>query len=92
MNSLNEKSIVIACDHVVRERVTILRVARDEPMDESDSGWQVHCGGSHTEADGCVISVKALLMLDPTLQPFLSSPAGTVLERAGVADKWKKLR
>jgi hypothetical protein len=65
--------------------------ARDEPVDEADSGWQfsAYAEGCDDAASAQIWTLSEVLDQQPTLRRFMALPHGTVLRRIGSGDEWQ---
>lgn len=71
----------------------ILRCVRDESVSDEDSGWQFHCGDTHSDGEGGEVWLLAeVVEVEPSLVDFLNFPVGTTLTRADSLEKWTVLR
>ena len=71
-------------------RLSICYARRDDPVDESDSGWQFTSGRPDaTEGPAQVWSVTEVVAREPSLAPFVHLPAGTTLERGRAGERWQ---
>lgn len=88
--SIGVNQAVMICNHVF-DGAAILKAAKDAPLDDTDSGWQCHCNRvDHTqETSAKFISIQELLEMEPSLEPFLAWPVGTVLERNDPSQEWQ---
>jgi hypothetical protein len=75
-----KQSAAIVCHEVAVEHAPILYAERSEPEDAAAIGWQILCGiGSEDWESAQVCALQEVLVYDPSLKPFIDSPAGTVL-------------
>ena len=86
-----DKRAAIICSHVAIGGFPILRAVRDEPTMPEDSGWQFLCGNDlHDESDEArVWLVFEVVDHEPSLQPHVELPPGTVLTRSDNFIEWK---
>lgn len=68
----------------------LCHAARDEPVDDADSGWQfsAHKGGGGEPDKAQIWRLDEVLALEPGLLSFIAMPRGTVLEKC-LNGEWK---
>jgi len=81
----------IVCHHVAKLGYLIMRAERDNSAAPEDSGWQFLCNSGEVEREdeAQVWALGEVLDLEPSLEQFMTEPAGTVIARTGRADPWK---
>jgi hypothetical protein len=84
-----DRRAAIVCAEIATEQAPIMRAVRSEPIEPADSGWQFLCGAT-TEDDSTaqVWALYEVLECEPSLEPFLELPAGTILSRRNAGEKW----
>jgi len=87
---MSDRRAVIVCEHVA-QGAPILRGARDEPLEEADSGWQFLCnsGVFENQDNAQVWALHEVLEIDPALGEFIDHPPGTVIVRESASAPWK---
>jgi hypothetical protein len=84
------QSAAIVCSEVANNQKPILYAERSEPEDEADSGWQFLCGISTEDwSNAKVWAIHEVLEREPSLEPFVQLPTGTVLSRKSPTDEWQ---
>jgi hypothetical protein len=84
------QSAAIVCSEVANDQKPILYAERSEPEDEADSGWQFLCGVSTENwRTAKVWAIREVLEQDPSLEPFIQFPIGTVLSRKSPTEEWQ---
>ncbi len=88
---VDRNSAVILCSHVADGSFPILAAIRNEPDDESDSGWQVLCN-AHEEnwKDAKIWSVSEVLQYEPSLEVYIDTPSDITIVREGTSSSWKE--
>lgn len=83
----------ILCEHVANKGFPILRAIKDEPLEDTDSGWQFICNSGEPEDEdkAQVWAISEVLEIEPSLTEYLDESPGTVLERENIESHWKKL-
>src|SRR5690349_20681796 len=73
----------LVCRHVAEDGLPIRVACRDEPVHESDTGWQFHCDvhDHGADSDAVVCSIRELVDLDPSVLPILDHPPKTAFRR-----------
>jgi hypothetical protein len=84
-----ENVAVFTVAEIASGRAPILRVCHDE----EDGAWQFLTGGSLPDAaDGKLVSLKNIVMLDPTIRELSQLPLGWEATRASANAKWTTQR
>ncbi len=79
----------VVCSHVSSGESPILFVQRDDPEDDTDSGWWFRCSGdSHDPADEVVMTVRDVVAMDQTILPLLAREPGVAWSRESAEAEW----
>ena len=83
----------IASDMITVHGHKVGCMARSEPMEEADSGWDFTAGNESAEfmdnADNHgVFDVNTIANYDPDIIPFLNAPIGSVFERDDITGQF----
>ncbi len=79
----------VVCSHVASGQSPILFIQRDEPNDDTDSGFWFKCSGEpHESADETVMLVKDVAAMDMTVLPLLEREAGVAFSRESADSDW----
>jgi len=64
--------------------------ARDEPVDDADSGWQFSANptGVGNAEKAQIWTLGEVFAVEPSLRPFIALPYGTVLAKPDPTDEW----
>ncbi|MGC4007164.1 MAG: hypothetical protein QM811_30160 [Pirellulales bacterium] len=71
----------------MRESQPILYAVHDE-----DGGWQFLDGGTVSDEDASVVSLKQIVELDPTVNALSDLPRGWAAERDAVDEPWQRFK
>lgn len=74
----------ICCIHVLQDR-PVLRVTHDE----DDGGWQILCGGTHTDSDAKLVCLGCMVQREPALLQLSQLPLGWCANRESPASPWQ---
>ncbi|MBE6982110.1 MAG: hypothetical protein E7437_07320 [Ruminococcaceae bacterium] len=80
-----ENTAVITCCHIIDNGADILYVSHDA----EDGMWQFLCGGTHTQEQARVVSLREIFTLDNTVSELANMPCGYIAERTNKSSKWK---
>jgi hypothetical protein len=58
--------------------------------DEDDGGWQFHDGGSLSEDDAMVVSLRSIFDRDPSIAAIADLPLGWCASRKSAAEAWSR--
>jgi len=58
--------------------------------DEDDGGWQFHDGGSLSEDDAMVVSLRSIFDRDPSIAGIADLPLGWCASRKNAAEAWSR--
>ena len=84
-----QQSGAFICKHIDYPRRPILRVTRDHPVADEDSGWQFLCGASsHDASDAAIWRLEEVVALDPTVRSLLDSEPCHSFERTSSGGVW----
>lgn len=91
INQIDDSGAAIVCSHIAVNGRPILRATRSDPLSKEDSGWQFLCNSTEKEDEeqAQVWSLKEVLELDLTLEPYLNKPSGTTLIKNAPLDDWE---
>ena len=83
------QTAAIVCREVAVDRAPILYAERTAPEDPADSGWQFLCGASEEDWQSAQVwAVHEVLTYEPSLQPFIEQPYGTIVKRPSKDASW----
>ena len=81
--------IAFVCVHTARMENPILRVTRDEPVAEQDSGWCFSCGRpGHADGDWLLVLPNRYFAADPSLTQIRGMPIKHCAERQSHDEPW----
>ena len=77
---------IIASHHVSKENKKVGWMYREEPTDETDSGWRVFSGEETEEyaenpENFSIYDADTIISMDDSIKELLGSPVGTSYER-----------
>ncbi|MCR5173076.1 MAG: DUF2185 domain-containing protein [Oscillospiraceae bacterium] len=85
---------VLATKLLVDGKRKVRFMYREQPDDPRDSGWRFFCGDEDDAyvsdpANIGVYDIRTIISLDSSVVPYLSSPAGSALEREYESDPFE---
>lgn len=79
---------VITLKSIINDGKPILFVTHDE----GDGGWQFLDGGPINTADAKIVSLRSMLLWDPTIAQIADLPMGWSASRKSLQDAWNRKR
>jgi hypothetical protein len=79
---------VVTLKSIIRDHKPILYVYHDEGL----SGWQFLDGGPINTEDARIVSLKSMLIWDPTLAQIADLPMGWSASRKSMEEAWSRKR
>ena len=81
------------CTHLTQDLRLVqppLVVEHDHPVDETDTGWGVYCGGGpHANAELKIVNLDRYIAQDPALQELVHTlPTGFIARRTASDQPW----
>lgn len=85
----------LATDHITVEGQKVGYMYREEPDDETDSGWRFFSGAESDDyvndpANLARYDVNTICNYDPAIIPYLESDAGRAFGRVGATNKFEE--
>ena len=87
----------VATDKITVDGLPVQFMYRQEPSNESDSGWEFFSGTETQEyvddaSNSAFYNVNTIANCDPAIVPYLDYPIGTELERVEGSDEFTEIQ